>query len=189
LAKAAAKREETRLKRAEKKILAYQRRLARNKEWQAANQDAYRAYKAQWYAANKERAAVQTKARAPSTNAKLRQRRANEPEFAILNRLRCRMRKALNACGAKRSASVFELIGCSPAEFRQHVEGQFIEGMTWDNRSDWHLDHKMPCASFDLTDPVHQRACFHYSNIQPLWGPENLRKSNRLLPEYLAAAA
>ena len=42
-------------KAAEKKILAYQRRLARNKEWQAANQDAYRAYKAQWYAANKEK--------------------------------------------------------------------------------------------------------------------------------------
>ena len=84
LAKAAAKREETKLKRAEKKILAYQRRLARNKEWQAANQDAYRAYKAQWYAANKEKLQEQAKARAPFTNAKLRQRRANEPEFAIL---------------------------------------------------------------------------------------------------------
>ena len=44
------------------------------------------------------------------------------------------MRKALNACGAKRSTSVFALVGCSPAEFRQHIESQFVEGMTWDNQ-------------------------------------------------------
>jgi hypothetical protein len=184
LAKAAAKREETKRKRAANKILAYQRRLARNKVWQTVNQDRYAAYKAQWYEANKGKLQEQAKARAPATNANNRRRRATEPEFAIMNRLRCRMRKALNACGAKRTQSVIALVGCSPASFRQHIESQFIQGMTWNNRAEWHLDHKLPCASFDLTDPAQQLECFHYSNIQPLWGRENQRKSAKVLPEF-----
>ena len=35
-----------------------------------------------------------------------------------------------------------------------------------------------PCASFDLTDPEQQRQCFHYTNLQPLWAADNIRKSD-----------
>jgi hypothetical protein len=43
----------------------------------------------------------------------------------------------------------------------------------------WHIDHIVPCESFDLTDPAQQGQCFHFSNLQPLWARENLRKGTK----------
>ena len=48
--------------------------------------------------------------------------------------------------------------------------------MTWDNHGQWHIDHIKPCAKFDLTDKDQQKACFHYTNLQPLWKEDNLSK-------------
>jgi hypothetical protein len=57
---------------------------------------------------------------------------------------------------------------------------RFRPGMTWENYGPvWHVDHIKPCAKFDLTDPDQQRACFHFSNLQPLFADENLRKGGR----------
>jgi len=41
-----------------------------------------------------------------------------------------------------------------------------------------HIDHIIPCAVFDMSDPAQQRECFNFSNLQPLWRADNLRKSN-----------
>jgi hypothetical protein len=119
----------------------------------------------------------------------MRLRRIEDIEFAITGRLRSRMRKALFAQGAKRAKASLELIGCSGEYFRAHIEVHFLPGMNWENRKEWHLDHKLPCASFDLTDPQQQLVCFHYSNIRPIWGADNMRKGAKILPEFLAAMA
>jgi hypothetical protein len=68
------------------------------------------------------------------------------------------------------------LIGLSLVEFRAYFESHFLPGMTWENHGDWHIDHKKPCSKFDLSDPDQQRLCFHYTNLQPLWKIDNLRK-------------
>jgi hypothetical protein len=75
-----------------------------------------------------------------------------------------------------------ELVGCSKQQLREHIESQFKEGMSWENHghSTWHIDHQIPCAAFDHTNPDHQRACFHYSNLQPMWAKENIKKSNKV---------
>ena len=54
--------------------------------------------------------------------------------------------------------------------------------MTWENhgRYGWHIDHIMPCSSFDLTDPEQQKKCFHYTNLQPLWAHENMSKGAKI---------
>lgn len=77
-----------------------------------------------------------------------------------------------------KSARTMDLTGCTITELRQHLEAQFVDGMDWDNygRNGWHIDHIRPCASFDLADPDQQRQCFHYSNLQPLWEADNIRK-------------
>ena len=61
---------------------------------------------------------------------------------------------------------------------KKHIEIQFKEGMSWENHSlnGWHIDHIIPCASFDLTDPDQQKKCFHYTNLQPLEKIENIKK-------------
>jgi hypothetical protein len=72
-----------------------------------------------------------------------------------------------------------ELIGCTKDELRTYLEGLFLEGMTWENygkRGGWQIDHIKPCASFDLTNQDQQKECFHYSNLQPLWADDNLKK-------------
>ena len=52
--------------------------------------------------------------------------------------------------------------------------------MNWDNYGVWHLDHIIPCARFDLSDPEQQKICFHYTNLQPMWGEDNMRKGAKL---------
>jgi len=74
-----------------------------------------------------------------------------------------------------------ELVGCSIEELMKHIESQFTDGMSWENQGEWHIDHVRPCASFDLTDEQQQRECFHYTNLQPLWAEDNLRKRAKII--------
>ena len=103
----------------------------------------------------------------------------SDPSFNMQKRLRTRVRNALN--GNSKSVSTIELLGCTPEHARFHIENQFTEGMTWDNI---HVDHIQPCASFDLEDQNEQRKCFHYTNLQPLFASDNLRKSDQIVPEH-----
>ena len=103
----------------------------------------------------------------------------------ITQNLRSRTRMVLN--GVSKSSSTMALLGCTAEEYRKHLEDQFQEGMSWDNYGNpngdhtkcWHVDHIRPCASFDLTQEDQQRACFHYTNLQPLWAKENLSKGDK----------
>jgi hypothetical protein len=63
-----------------------------------------------------------------------------------------------------------------------HLEKTFKPGMTRENHAAvWHVDHILPCSSFDLSDPNQQRQCFHYTNLQALFVHENLTKSDKIL--------
>lgn len=78
----------------------------------------------------------------------------------------------------RRDSVIGQLAGCSPAALRAHIEGQFTTGMSWENygRGGWEIDHILACSAFDLTDPRQQAACFHYTNLRPLWRPDNLSR-------------
>jgi hypothetical protein len=99
--------------------------------------------------------------------------------FKILDNLRSRIRMALKR--NIKSQSTIKLIDCSIDFLRQHLEKQFQSGMSWSNHGLWHIDHIIPCASFDLSKVSEQRKCFHYTNLQPLWAKENLRKGSKIL--------
>jgi hypothetical protein len=99
-----------------------------------------------------------------------------QPQNMVAMRLRNRINTALTRGAHTRAGRTNELLGCSYQEFARHLESQFEPGMSWENRHQWHIDHIRPCASFDLTDPEQQRRCFHWSNMQPLWAEDNLRK-------------
>lgn len=108
-----------------------------------------------------------------------------DPVLRMLCALRSRLGVALDQAKAKKSARFHSLIGTTTAGLREHLEAQFAPGMTWENhglgRDKWHVDHIRPCSSFDLTDPAQQHACFHYTNLQPLWSSDNLSKGAKIV--------
>jgi hypothetical protein len=106
-----------------------------------------------------------------------RNRAQTDPVFNLVRRQATRIRVVLR--GNIKSAKTMELVGLTATELRDYLQSKFLPGMTWENRREWHIDHIRPCASFDLTDPEQQRICFHYTNLQPLWAKDNLKKSDR----------
>ncbi len=100
------------------------------------------------------------------------ERRKVDPAYKISGNLRNRLRGIIK----RRGKSSLELTGCDINFLMGYLEGQFKDGMTWDNYGEWHIDHIKPIASFDLEDESEQLVCFHYSNLQPLWAIDNLRK-------------
>jgi hypothetical protein len=84
--------------------------------------------------------------------------------------------------GAKLETSR-KYLGCSIEHLREHLESKFVENMNWENYGDWHIDHIIPCASWDLSkqDEIHK--CFHYTNLQPLWGIDNILKSDNYIED------
>lgn len=104
-------------------------------------------------------------------------------QVRIKKLLSSRIHKAItrNGNGARKVASTIELIGCTIAEVRAHLESKFLPGMNWENcgRNGWHIDHRKACSRFNLADPEQQHRCFHFTNLQPLWEADNISKSNR----------
>jgi hypothetical protein len=80
-------------------------------------------------------------------------------------------------CGREKNKRTMEYVGCDVDTLRAHLERQFVDGMTWENQGEWHIDHVRPCASFNLDNEDERHQCFHYTNLQPLWGPDNLSKN------------
>jgi len=130
------------------------------------------AYKKTWAERNREKLAAQSRVRF-KTNL----------SFAMGVRLRTALAQALKKHRAARPDSITrsmkELVGCTLDDLVTYLEAKFQSGMCWDNRNLWHIDHIRPLASFDLTDVGQQRVAFHYTNLQPLWAIDNIRKGAR----------
>jgi hypothetical protein len=107
----------------------------------------------------------------PTLIADNRRRRRNEDEaFRVLDSLRARLNLAVKVKGTVRSARTLELLGCTVEFLKDYLQERFLPTMTWENYGSlWHIDHIKPCASFNLLDPEEQKACFHYTNLQPLF--------------------
>ena len=103
-----------------------------------------------------------------------------KPHNQIASNLRIRLNNVLKSVA--KASTTKDLTGCSFEELTKYLESQFQSGMTWENYGikGWHIDHVRPCASFDLTNPQEQKACFHYANLQPLWARDNLIKGNKV---------
>jgi hypothetical protein len=104
-------------------------------------------------------------------------RRKIDINFKLAHYLRIRVNKVLK--GINKSSSTLDLLGCSIDFLKQHLKSKFKPGMSWSNYGfyGWHVDHIIPCVSFDLSKPSEQARCFHFTNLQPLWAEENLRKN------------
>ena len=98
--------------------------------------------------------------------------------YKLIHTIRVRVKDVLR--GHSKSDSTINMLGCTINELWIHLEKQFKQGMTRQNHGKWHIDHIIPCSSFDLTKPEEQSKCFHYTNLQPLWASENLAKGSKI---------
>jgi hypothetical protein len=146
----------------------------RKQQYRAKNKEKIKEYDKNRYKENKEQIKEYKKKY-------LKERRNKDIGFRILCNCRKRLYRAVK--GINKSAPTRELIGCSVEKLLEHLESQFQEGMTWDNYGEWHIDHIKPCALFDFTKEEDQRECFHYTNLQPLWAEDNLRKSDKYIED------
>ena len=94
--------------------------------------------------------------------------------------LRCRLNRALK--GNYKAGSAVRDLGCSVEEFKAHLESQFLPGMSWNNHTigGWHIDHIEPLSKFNLSDIEELKQACHYSNLQPLWAKDNLKKGDKV---------
>ena len=162
-----------------------------NKEYYSLKREVICAQKKTFYAANKTAALKRSKAWSQANSgwvlSYMKAKYHANPQHRAAVLLRNRLNSVLSSAGAIKSARTLELLGTDKAGLIAHLEAQFQPGMTWENQGQWHIDHIRPCASFDLTDPEQQRECFHFTNLQPLWGSENCSKGARLDWEPAAA--
>ena len=82
--------------------------------------------------------------------------------------------------GYTKRSKTFDILGVDFDTFKKHIERQFTKGMTWNNHGEWHYDHIIPISSAKTEEEVIKLN--HYTNFQPLWAEDNLRKSNKIVP-------
>lgn len=153
------------------RIKHFSERLSYNRAWRHKNRIRCRKRNARYAADNKQKLREYQK---------VWQKKHREENLSarIKGALRCRIRETIKR--NSKAARTEELLGCSIDQFLGHLELGFRAGITWNNYgTHWHIDHKKPCASFNLADPAQQRVCFNWKNLQPLLVQENLQKGAR----------
>lgn len=151
----------------------------RHKKWRDENRELANEIKRDWLNKNPEKRKQYRENYKPRKREQRKERRNTDPIFNLTNRMRGRLRKYLIILNIAKTNKTFEIVGCSPQFLKEHLEKQFIDGMTWENRSEWHIDHKIPLSSAKTEEELY-KLC-HYTNLQPLWAEENLKKSNKII--------
>ena len=106
-----------------------------------------------------------------------RKTRIKNPAYMIIENFRTRLWMVAKG----KNARTMDLVGCSLADFRSHIEKHFKHGMTWENYgTHWHVDHTIPVSSFDHNDPKQLKQCWHWTNLRPMTATRNLRKGSRI---------
>ena len=157
------------------------------KDYRERNKEKVAAQKASWYARNKDHVSEKSKNYRAQNPDKIKAhsakkvetrkaRRRVDPIYSLTCRIRCLVRACIRARGMTKSRKTEEILGCQLDEFVSHIERQFPKGMSWENMSEWHIDHIVPMASAKTEEDVIRLN--HFTNLRPIWAIDNLKKSN-----------
>lgn len=160
---------EYRLKNKEKKAES-------DKKYYEANKEKIANYKRQHYLKNKEKI---EKYRNGWRNNKLK----NDYLFKLIYYTSSLIRKTFKRNGYSKKSKAYHILGCTFEEFKEHLERQFKYGMSWDNQGEWHLDHIYPVSLAKTEEELIRLN--HYTNFQPLWAVDNIKKSNKIIEQQL----
>ena len=165
-------------------------KLIADKKWRDNNKEYMSNKSKTWYEENKEHRKQYLKEYREKNIDKIRQikrdyernRKATDPLYKLISNFRTAIYQVLKESNVEKNKSYFDILGYTPEELIIHLEKQFKDDMTWDNYGVWHVDHKLPITSFDIQEMGDEEfmKCWCLDNLQPMWGEENIRKSNKL---------
>jgi hypothetical protein len=145
------------------------------------NRDKFDIYTIEYEAKNKEKRNIKNKY--------YRNKRYKEDSlYRRKENLRKVLAGAFRRLGYKKNKNTTDIFGCEWDFLYMYIQRQFKGGMTWDNRGrkGWHIDHKIPLSSAKNEEDM--LAICHYTNLQPLWAIDNIKKSNKILPYQVSLA-
>lgn len=162
-----------------------------DKKYREKNKESLYENHKKWYEDNKEKWNEYIKEYREKNAEKIREskrnyertRKDNDPIYKLISNFRTAIYQVLKENNVDKNGHYFEVLKYTPEELINHLEKQFTDGMTWDNYGQWHVDHVMPISVHDIQeigDDEFMR-CWSLSNLQPMWGDENIRKSNKIL--------
>jgi hypothetical protein len=105
------------------------------------------------------------------------------PLYRIKKLIRWHIRQSIKLFTGEKLTTSSSVLGCTYAEFIIYIDNKFTDGMSWDNRHEWHLDHIVPISFAKDVDEVLKLN--HYTNFRPLWAKDNLSKGNTITTESL----
>lgn len=165
-------KEALKIKQKEYALKNRERICDRAKKWQRDNPEAFKARRNKWTAENKDRVNDYKKQW-------MREKRETDPCFYLTQIVMAQVNKALFARGGNKPKRTSEYIGCDWDALLIHIERQFTDGMSWDNRGEWHVDHIIPLATANTVEDV--IPLLHFTNLRPLWAKDNLEKGDTRL--------
>ena len=144
----------------------------RQKKWTEKNKQYIKEYYSEWYKENRDRKIKQVYLND-------RKKYHNDTFYKMKKIIRSRIADKIKYKSMKSS----DILGCDWETFKKHLESQFQEGMTWDNHgiNGWHYDHIIPISSAKTEEELIKLN--HYTNFQPLWAQDNIRKSDKISEE------
>lgn len=141
------------------------------------NSESYKQYKKSKRCAELRR----IRERSKEHKAKLRLKEQTDILYKLSKRLRSRLGTAIYRKSLKKTSKLREYLGCTIAYLKSHLESKFQPGMTWANYGKWHIDHIIPLATATTAEEM-CKLC-HYTNLQPLWAEDNLKKGSKQILE------
>jgi hypothetical protein len=112
-----------------------------------------------------------------------KQRKKIDPLFKLRTNISSLIFCSIKRQGYLKKSKTYKYLGCTFDEFKIHIEKQFTKGMNWENQGQWHLDHIYPVSL--AKDEEELIRLNHYTNFQPLWALDNIRKSNKIIEQQL----
>ena len=162
-----------------------------DKKWREKNKNQLKNKYNEWYGKNKERRKEYHKNWREENKEKWREikrnyektRKHNDPLYKLIANFRTAIYTVLKENNLNKYGHYFEILQYSPEELVGHLEKQFVDGMSWENYGGWHVDHKLPITYFNFKEVGDEEflKCWGLDNLQPMWGEENIKKSNKIL--------
>jgi len=145
-------------------------------EWKENKKEYLKEYQKKWRDENRD------KVRSTKRNYE-KTRKANDPLYKLISNYRTSIYQFLKENNVDKNGHYFEILKYSPDELISHLENQFKDGMTWDNYGEWHVDHIKAISLHNIKEIGDEEfmKCWSLDNLQPMWGKENIRKSNKII--------